>query len=71
VKLPVEPVLRLIVLGVWLAIAAASGAGMMAEWPTLALFWYAPRTASGVVEPIFGKPLNFFLSTLPAWQLVG
>jgi hypothetical protein len=71
VKLPVEPVLRLIVLGVSLAIAAASGAGMMAEWPTLALFWYAPRTASGVVEPIFGKPLNFFLSTLPAWQLVG
>jgi len=70
VKLPVEPVLRLIVLGVSLAIAAASGAGMMAEWPTLALFWYAPRTASGVVEPIFGKPLNFFLLTLPAWQLV-
>src|ERR1700680_1173366 len=70
VKLPVEPVLRLIVLGVALAIAAASGAGMMAEWPTLALFWYAPRTASGVVEPIFGKPLNFFLLVLPAWQLV-
>src|SRR3981081_4304040 len=54
VKLPVEPVLRLIALGVSLAIAAASGAGMMAEWPTLALFWYAPRAASGVVEPIFG-----------------
>src|SRR3984893_3265714 len=70
VKLPVEPVLRLIVLGVALAIAAASGAGIVAEWPRLALFWYAPRTASGVVEPIFGKPLNFFLLALPAWQLV-
>ena len=43
---------------------------MMAEWPTLALYWYAPRTLGGVVDPIFGKPLNFFLFTLPAWQLI-
>jgi len=70
VKLPVEPVLRLIALGVSLAIAAATGAAMIGEWPTLALFWYAPRTASSVVDPIFGKPLNFFLFTLPAWQLI-
>src|ERR1700677_5064407 len=70
VKFTVEPVLRLIALGVSLAVAAATGAGMMAEWPTLALFWYAPRTAGGVVDPIFGKPLNFFLFALPAWQLV-
>src|ERR1019366_6638265 len=69
-KLPVEPVLRLIALGVSLVIAAATGAGMMVEWPTLALFWYAPRTTGGVVDPIFGKPLNFFLFALPAWQLV-
>src|ERR1700688_2881086 len=70
VKLPVEPVLRLIALGVSLAIAAATGAGMMAEWPTLALFWYASRTTGSVVDPIFGKPLNFFLFTLPALQLI-
>src|SRR6266478_249496 len=69
-KLPVEPVLRLIALGVSLAVAAATGAGMMVEWPTLALFWYAPRTTGGVVDPIFGKSLNFFLFTLPAWQLL-
>src|SRR5712692_5798052 len=69
-KLPVEPVLRLIALGVSLAVAAATGAGMMVEWPTLALFWYAPRTTGGVVDPIFGKALNFFLFTLPAWQLI-
>jgi uncharacterized membrane protein (UPF0182 family) len=69
VKLPVEPVLRLIALGVSLAIAAATGAGMIVEWPTLALFYYAPRTG-GVVDPIFGRPLNFFLFTLPAWQLI-
>ncbi len=71
-KLPVEPVLRLIALGVSLVIAAATGAGMMVEWPTLALFWYAPNTAGGVsvFDPIFGKPLNFFLFALPAWQLI-
>ena len=69
-KLPVEPVLRLIALGVSLVIAAATGAGMMVEWPTLALFWYAPRATGGVVDPIFGRPLNFFLFALPAWQLI-
>jgi len=70
VKLPVEPVLRLIALGVSLAVAAATGAGMMVEWPAIALFWYAPGTTGGVVDPIFGMPLNFFLFTLPAWQLI-
>src|SRR3984893_5595513 len=70
VRLPVEPVLRLVVLGVSLVIAAATGGAMIGEWPTLALFWFAPGTSSGVVDPIFGKPLNFFLFTLPAWQLI-
>jgi uncharacterized protein len=69
VRLPVEPVLRLIALGVSLVIAAITGAGMMVEWPTLALFWYAPHSTAAV-DPIFGKPLNFFLFTLPAWQLI-
>ncbi|MFZ0802087.1 MAG: UPF0182 family protein, partial [Terriglobales bacterium] len=70
VKLPVEPVLRLIALGASLAIAAATGGAMVEEWPTLALFWYAPPTTGSLVDPIFGKPLNFFLFTLPAWQLI-
>jgi len=68
-KLPVEPVLRLVALGLSLVIAVATGAAMMAEWPTIALFWSAPA-AVGFVDPIFGKPLNFFLFTLPAWQLI-
>ncbi len=68
-KLPVESVLRLIALGVSLVIAAATGASMMVEWPTIALFWYATRTSGGVFDPIFSKPLNFFLFALPAWQL--
>jgi uncharacterized membrane protein (UPF0182 family) len=54
-KFPVEPVLRLFALGGSLVIAAATGAGMMAEWATLALFWYAPRPTGGVIDPIFGK----------------
>jgi hypothetical protein len=70
VKLPVERVLRLIALGVSLVIAAVAGGAMTGEWPTLALFWFAPRTSSGIVDPIFGKPLNFFLFVLPAWQLI-
>jgi uncharacterized protein len=69
-RLPVEPVLHLIALGLSLAIAAAIGAGMMQEWPTIALYRYAPHTAGGFVDPVFGKPLNFFLFTLPAWQLL-
>lgn len=69
-RLPVEPVLRLIALGVSLAIALATGAAMMAEWPTLALYWYASPGSGGGVDPIFGKPLNFYLFTLPAWQLI-
>jgi uncharacterized membrane protein (UPF0182 family) len=69
-RLPVEPLLRLIALGLSLLIAAATGAGMVAEWPTIALFGYASRVAAGVVDPIFDKPLSFFLFTLPAWQLI-
>ncbi len=69
-KLPTERSLRLVVLLVSLVIAAATGAGMMAEWPTFALYWYAPRAAGGLVDPIFGKALHFYLFTLPAWQLI-
>jgi hypothetical protein len=43
---------------------------MMGEWPTLALFWYASPNAGGVADPIFGKPIGFFLFTLPAWHLI-
>ena len=70
VKLPVEPVLRIIALVVSLVAALATGAAMSGEWPTLALFWYTPQTAGNVADPIFGKPLNFFLFALPAWQLL-
>src|ERR1700677_2547645 len=69
-KLPVEPVLRLVALGISLVIAAATGASIIADWPTLALYWNASPGAGGGVDPIFSRPLNFFLFTLPAWQLI-
>src|SRR5262249_54958551 len=70
VKLPVERILSLIVLVVLLVIAVAAGAGMMAEWPTFALYWYGPRASGEVADPIFGKPLHFYLFTLPVWQSI-
>ena len=69
VKLPVERILSLIVLLVSLVIATLTGATMMAEWSTFALYWYAPRI-NNAADAIFGKPLHFYLFTLPAWQLL-
>ena len=71
IKLPVEPVLRLIALGGSLAIAFVTGAGMMANWEALALYWYSRSgPAAPLLDPIFARPLNFYLFTLPAWQLI-
>jgi uncharacterized protein len=69
VTLPVEPVLKLIGLGLSLSIAAVAGASMMERWMTLALFWHAPRNAA-LPDPIFGQSLDFYLFTLPALQLI-
>jgi uncharacterized membrane protein (UPF0182 family) len=70
VRLPVEPVVRIIALGISAVTAVGTGAVMMADWLTLALYWQAPHVTGGVADPIFGKPLNFYLFTLPAWQLM-
>src|SRR5579862_1602284 len=64
IKLPVEPVLRVIALVAALLIALATGAAVSGQWTTLALYWYAPASSGGVVDPIFGRPLDFFLFTL-------
>jgi uncharacterized membrane protein (UPF0182 family) len=69
-KLPVAGVLRLLGLVVSLVIAVVTGASVMTEWPTFALYWYAPRTTGGTVDPIFGKPISFYLFTLPGWQFI-
>jgi uncharacterized membrane protein (UPF0182 family) len=75
IKLPVEPVIRLVALGGSFVIAAATGAAMMSEWTVLALYWQAGseavlRAGQAIADPIFGRPLPFYLFTLPAWQLI-
>ena len=70
VNLSVEPALRLIAFCLALLIAGITGTAMMEEWPTLALFWYAPHAASTAIDPIFRKQITFFLFSLPAWHLI-
>jgi uncharacterized membrane protein (UPF0182 family) len=69
IRLPVERLLRPVGLVATLGIAFVTGTNMMLEWSTFALYWYAPHTG-GIVDPIFGRPLNFYLFTLPAWQFI-
>jgi uncharacterized membrane protein (UPF0182 family) len=68
--LSIAPVLRVLAVGVSLLIGFISAAAMAAEWPVLALYWYAPQAAGSVTDPIFGKPLNFYLFALPAWHIL-
>src|ERR1700719_4105528 len=69
IRLPVERMLRPIGLVVSLGIDFVTGTNMMLDWSTFALYWYAPLT-NGIVDPIFGRPLNFYLFALPTWQFI-
>src|ERR1700722_18679 len=55
-RLSVEPALRLIALVGSVIIALVTAVGMMAEWQTLSLFWYAPAGVAKLADPIFGQP---------------
>ncbi|HTW46304.1 MAG TPA: UPF0182 family protein [Acidobacteriaceae bacterium] len=67
-SLPLRRVLRLAGPAIAAVVALISGSAMMAEWPAFALWHAAPR--GGAADPVFGKPLSFWLFTLPVWQLV-
>ncbi len=69
ITLSVKPVLRLVSFAGSLLIAVATGAAMASDWPSWALFRYAPRNA-GIVDPIFSRPVNFYLFVLPAWHSI-
>jgi len=69
VDLPVAKFLHVIAVIAALLISIATGFAMEAQWPTLALYWYAPHTAT-IADPIFNRPLDFYLFTLPAWQMM-
>jgi uncharacterized membrane protein (UPF0182 family) len=73
VNLSVQPVLRLASWIVAIGGGLITGAAMMDDWPALALWWYAPKVGSGAADlgdPIFGRPLSFYLFTLPAWHII-
>jgi uncharacterized membrane protein (UPF0182 family) len=75
-RLPVEPVIRLMGFGAALAIAFVTGLAMSAEWPTFALYWRgagslgSAAATAAAADPIFGRPLSFYLFTLPVLQLL-
>ena len=67
--------MRLIALVVAAAIALVTGVahvGGLADVRALVARWSTarPRGAAGATDPIFGRPLVFYLFTLPVWQLV-
>jgi uncharacterized protein len=70
VELPVGRISHLLVVTVALVASIATGLAMESQWPTLMLYWHAPHLAQSVADPIFGRPLGFYLFTLPAWQLI-
>ncbi len=68
INLPVEGALRIGGLAIAVLVALGAGAAMKAEWPRFALYWFQPQVANGPADPIFGRPLSFYLFTLPVWQ---
>ena len=72
IKVPVGPALTLIAAFVAAVVALGTAGSMAGEWPAIALWWYGHATATAaaqVTEPIFGRPVGFYLFTLPVWQL--
>jgi uncharacterized membrane protein (UPF0182 family) len=75
VRVPVGPVLSLIAVALSGFIALGTGAGMAANWPAIGLWWYGGGVAvptaamTHTADPIFGRPVTFYLFTLPVWQL--
>ena len=69
VKLPVESMLRLAALGGSLFVSASVAGIMMENWQSFALYRYAP-SATASLDPIFSRPITFYLFTLPVLQLV-
>ncbi len=73
VPLSLGPVIRLVTWAVALVVALGAGSGMMTEWTAFGLYLHAPAAAgeAALADPIFGRPLAFYLFTLPVWQLLG
>jgi uncharacterized membrane protein (UPF0182 family) len=76
VHLPVGRVLRGLALAGSALIALVTASGMASAWPTFALWWYGRPSATllagadHAVDPILGRPIAFYLFTLPAWDAI-
>ncbi|HEX6464222.1 MAG TPA: UPF0182 family protein [Vicinamibacterales bacterium] len=70
VRLPVGRVLRTIVVFGSFAIAFVTGTSMASNWMTFALWWNRSAGNGGPRDPVFGKPLDFYLFSLPALQAI-
>ena len=71
VTLPIGPVLSFAAAVASAIIAFGAAVGLSSDWPTIALWWYGRSSvnAASVSDPIFGRPLDFYLFTLPALRL--
>jgi uncharacterized membrane protein (UPF0182 family) len=70
VQIPLERILRWVALGLSALISLGAGAGMMSDWPKFALFMHQQQIPGEFADPILGRPLGFYLFTLPVWQML-
>src|SRR6185437_7746557 len=71
IEVTIDPILKLIAFVLSALIALITATGMGADWWTFALWWMAPASgAAATVDPIFGRPIGFYLFTLPAWNIL-
>ena len=68
-SIPVRRTLRLAGIVISLLVALVTASAIKTDWPTLALWLNAPPPTAPF-DPVFHRPLNFYLFTLPAWQLL-
>jgi len=64
----IEPLIRRFLPIILLLIALASGMRATVHWETV--LGYLNATSFGVVDPLFGYDLSFFVFVLPLWRLV-
>jgi hypothetical protein len=74
VTLSLGPIVTIAGWGAAALVAVISGSTMMEQWTTFGLYWNRPigaaQAGAAVVDPIFGRPIDFYLFTLPVLQLL-
>ena len=68
--LPIAKFSRVVAVIVAGLISLATGTTMAAQWPASPCTGMRRPAANSIADPIFGRPLNFYLFTLPAWQII-